>query len=103
VPPKPPLDGRGQSARGGDGDSGRPFGPRAELPSRAAEVNPAKTLATLSARWTLRRQHAADDAQVDGLAGTLIDCVEGGTSRGFLHPLLPDRAVAFWWARLATL
>ena len=46
--------------------------------------------------WTLRRLHALDDAQIDALAGVLIDCVEGGASVSFMHPLMRDRAVAFW-------
>jgi ribosomal protein S18 acetylase RimI-like enzyme len=46
--------------------------------------------------WSLRRLHALDDAQVDGLAGVLIDCVEGGASVSFMHPLPRDRAAAFW-------
>lgn len=46
--------------------------------------------------WSLRRVHALDDAQIDGLAGVLIDCVEGGASVSFMHPLSRDRAVAFW-------
>jgi GNAT superfamily N-acetyltransferase len=46
--------------------------------------------------WTLRRLHALDDAQIDELAALLIDCVEGGASVSFMHPLSRDRAVAFW-------
>jgi len=46
--------------------------------------------------WFLRRLHALDDAQIDELAGVLIDCVEGGASVGFMQPLSRDRAVAFW-------
>src|SRR5437899_12413449 len=46
--------------------------------------------------WSLRRLHALDDAQIDELAGVLIDCVEGGASVSFMHPLSRDRAVAFW-------
>jgi GNAT superfamily N-acetyltransferase len=46
--------------------------------------------------WSLRRLHAVDDAQIDGLAEVLIDCVEGGASVSFMHPLSRDRAVAFW-------
>jgi len=46
--------------------------------------------------WSVRRVHALDDAQVDQLAGVLIDCVEGGASVSFMHPLARDRAVAFW-------
>jgi GNAT superfamily N-acetyltransferase len=46
--------------------------------------------------WSLRRLHSLDDAQIDGLADVLIDCVEGGASVSFMHPLTRDRAVAFW-------
>ena len=46
--------------------------------------------------WSLRRVHALDDAQIDELAGVLIDCVEGGASVSFMHPLPHDRAAAFW-------
>jgi GNAT superfamily N-acetyltransferase len=46
--------------------------------------------------WSPRRLHALDDAQIDALAGVLIDCVEGGASVSFMHPLPRDRAVAFW-------
>src|SRR5881628_4231623 len=46
--------------------------------------------------WSLRRLHALDDVQIDGLADVLIDCVEGGASVSFMHPLPRDRALAFW-------
>jgi GNAT superfamily N-acetyltransferase len=46
--------------------------------------------------WSPRRLHALDEAQIDGLADVLIDCVEGGASVSFMHPLTRDRAVAFW-------
>nr|MBA3495683.1 GNAT family N-acetyltransferase [Gemmatimonadales bacterium] len=46
--------------------------------------------------WSVRRLHAIDDAEIDELAGVLIDCVEGGASVSFMHPLPRDRAVAFW-------
>ncbi len=46
--------------------------------------------------WSVRRLHAVDDAQIDDLSAVLIDCVEGGASVSFLHPLTRDRAVAFW-------
>ena len=46
--------------------------------------------------WSPRRLHALDDAQIDELAGVLIDCVEGGASVSFMHPLPRERAVAFW-------
>lgn len=43
-----------------------------------------------------RRLHALTDRQIDDLAALLIDCVEGGASVSFMHPLAPERAVAFW-------
>jgi GNAT superfamily N-acetyltransferase len=50
----------------------------------------------ITSSWSLRRLHALDDAQIDGLAGVLIDCVEGVASVSFMQPLTRDRAVAFW-------
>ena len=46
--------------------------------------------------WSLRRLHAVDEAQIEALAEVLIDCVEGGASVSFMHPLTRERAVAFW-------
>lgn len=46
--------------------------------------------------WSVRRLHEVDEAEIDGLADVLIDCVEGGASVSFMHPLTRDRAVAFW-------
>ena len=46
--------------------------------------------------WSIRRLRAVDEAQIDALAGVLIDCVDGGASVSFMHPLSRDRAVAFW-------
>jgi GNAT superfamily N-acetyltransferase len=46
--------------------------------------------------WSVQRLHAVDDAHIDQLAEILIDCVEGGASVSFMHPLTRDCAVAFW-------
>lgn len=46
--------------------------------------------------WTLRRLHTVDEAQIEALADVLIDCVEGGASVSFMHPLTRERAMAFW-------
>ena len=46
--------------------------------------------------WSPRRLHALDDRQIGELADVLIDCVEGGASVSFMHPLSRARAVAFW-------
>src|SRR5436190_17217520 len=48
------------------------------------------------APWSIRRLRAVDDAQIDGLTDVLIDCVAGGASVSFMHPLSRERAVAFW-------
>ena len=46
--------------------------------------------------WSVRRVHALNDAQIEELATVLIDCVDGGASVSFMHPLSRERAVAFW-------
>ena len=46
--------------------------------------------------WSPRRVHALDDAQIAALADVLIDCVEGGASVSFMHPLSRARAAEFW-------
>ncbi len=50
----------------------------------------------ITPRGSVKRVHALDDSQIDELADVLIDCVEGGASVSFMHPLARDRAVAFW-------
>src|SRR5262249_17264911 len=37
-----------------------------------------------------------DPAMAEALAEVLIDCVEGGASVGFMHPLPRPKARAFW-------
>lgn len=44
----------------------------------------------------VRRLHAPDEALIGQLADVLIDCVDGGASVSFMHPLTRDRALAFW-------
>jgi GNAT superfamily N-acetyltransferase len=44
----------------------------------------------------IRRLSTLDAAQIAGLADLLIDCVEGGASVGFMLPLAPEQARAFW-------
>ena len=45
---------------------------------------------------SVRRLHALDDELVESLADLLIDCVDGGASVSFLHPLARERATSFW-------
>jgi GNAT superfamily N-acetyltransferase len=46
--------------------------------------------------WSIRRLDAVDELRIGQLADVLVDCVEGGASVGFMHPLKRERAVAFW-------
>ncbi len=46
--------------------------------------------------WSVWRLTTLDDAQIDTLAEVLVDCVDGGASVSFMHPLSRDRATAFW-------
>ena len=45
---------------------------------------------------SIRRLTNASDAELHGLAGLLVDCVEGGASVGFMQPMSMARALAFW-------
>lgn len=45
---------------------------------------------------SIRRLEAITDGELQSLAGLLIDCVEGGASVSFMHPLPMARALAFW-------
>jgi GNAT superfamily N-acetyltransferase len=45
---------------------------------------------------TVHRLTSVSDAQLDALAQVLIDCVAGGASVSFMHPLSQERALAFW-------
>jgi len=44
----------------------------------------------------IHRVTVVTEAQIDALAELLIDCVEGGASVSFMHPLSRAQAVAFW-------
>ncbi len=44
----------------------------------------------------VRRLDAATDRDIAQLADVLLDCVEGGASVSFMHPLPRDEALAFW-------
>ena len=43
-----------------------------------------------------RLEPEVDHTLAQALATLLIDCVEGGASVSFMHPLAPGRALAFW-------
>jgi GNAT superfamily N-acetyltransferase len=44
----------------------------------------------------IRRLQSVEDAEVEGLADLLIDCVEGGASASFMYPVARPKALAFW-------
>ena len=44
----------------------------------------------------VQRLFEVSEAQLQGLSRLLIDCVDGGASVSFMHPLQPARALAFW-------
>lgn len=48
------------------------------------------------AAFTIHHLITVTDAQVGALARVLIDCVEGGASVSFMHPLSLNAALAFW-------
>jgi len=50
---------------------------------------------------TVRRITEVSDDHVHALTALLIDCVDGGASVSFMHPLAPERAERFW-RRVAT-
>ena len=46
--------------------------------------------------WPVRRLRSVGEPEINALAELLIDCVEGGASVSFMHPLARERAMAFW-------
>ncbi len=53
-------------------------------------------MTTLPAAPTVRRLSTVTVPQMQALAEVLIDCVAGGASVSFMHPLSMARALAFW-------
>jgi ribosomal protein S18 acetylase RimI-like enzyme len=56
----------------------------------------AAAAARAKVRSSVRLLPEIDEAMVARLSDLLIDCVEGGASVSFMHPLTRDRAAAFW-------
>ena len=44
----------------------------------------------------IRLLPALSDSDIEQLADVLVDCVAGGASVSFMHPLARDKAMAFW-------
>ena len=57
--------------------------------------------ADLPANDRIRVRHA-QPADAEALADVLIDCVEGGASVSFMHPLPRAKALGFWQEALAS-
>lgn len=53
-------------------------------------------MSAASPAHAVRRLEAVTDSQLQALAELLIDCVDGGASVSFMHPLPMDKALAFW-------
>ena len=51
----------------------------------------------------IRRLDSLGEREVQGLGEVTIDCVEGGASIGFMHPLSRPKAEAFWRSSSASL
>src|SRR5688572_20246639 len=62
----------------------------------SSRVNPPVAESLVPGQWSLRRLFAVTAPQIDGLADLLIDCVDGGASVSFMHPLTREGATAFW-------
>lgn len=58
--------------------------------------SPSVTTTGDGADGTVRRLHSVDATQLGQLADVLMDCVDGGASVSFMHPLTQDRAVSYW-------
>jgi GNAT superfamily N-acetyltransferase len=46
--------------------------------------------------FTIQRLLTVSESQVQGLAELLIDCVDGGASVSFMHPVPLAKALSFW-------
>lgn len=46
--------------------------------------------------FAIRRLQQLTEGDLAGLADVLVDCVEGGASVSFMHPLSRERAIDFW-------
>jgi GNAT superfamily N-acetyltransferase len=47
-------------------------------------------------RYTIRQVNRLNERDLEGLVDVLVDCVEGGASVSFMHPLSRAKALAFW-------
>jgi GNAT superfamily N-acetyltransferase len=64
----------------------------ATIPPMDPDANESRTPPGIA----IRRLLSVDDAQIESLADLLIDSIDGGASVGFMDPLAPVKAQAFW-------
>lgn len=57
---------------------------------------PENALAMQAISWRIRRLAALDAKQIEQLSDVLMDCVEGGASVSFMHPMTREKARVFW-------
>jgi GNAT superfamily N-acetyltransferase len=53
-------------------------------------------MSTRADELSIRALATLGEADIAALAAVLVDCVEGGASVSFMHPLAPAKAAAFW-------
>jgi GNAT superfamily N-acetyltransferase len=70
--------------------------PVADTAGPSSRVVVAMPAAASPSGVAVRRLARVSDTEMEGLTALLIDCVEGGASVGFMHPLDATRARAFW-------
>ena len=73
---------------------GRPGNAMETAPSTGRDTSMRSPAA--SHRHEICRLDAVTEAQLQSLAELLIDCVDGGASVGFMHPLSLPHALTFW-------
>lgn len=50
----------------------------------------------IAGRIAVRRLESIGERELEGLVDVLTDCVEGGASVNFMHPMTRDKARGFW-------
>jgi GNAT superfamily N-acetyltransferase len=72
-------------------------GSQASWNRRPYDLNFGATLVNLWMTAQFRIRRASNDPKtVDALANVLIDCVAGGASVNFMHPMPRSKAITFW-------
>ena len=70
--------------------------PRPLAPRRDSREDGGMDDTALDTRIGVRLARSLDERDIAQLSRVLIDCVEGGASVGFVLPMTPEKAAAFW-------